>query len=95
MTRVLRLRADAVDRLTAITGVQRLNRRQQAALLGMDYKAFWRLTNANGSAASATIAEVLTGAARLAERYGCKKPTFEDLFEIREIENEPAAAMAA
>ncbi len=95
MTRVLQLRADAVDRLTAATGVKGLNRRQQADLLGVNYKAFWRLTNANANAHSRTVAEVLAGAARLAEKYGCKKPTFEELFAIREIEDEPAASLAA
>jgi hypothetical protein len=95
MTRVLQLRADAVDRLTAATGVQRLNRKQQAALLNVNYQAFWRLINGQGSALSRTVADVMAGAARIAERYGCTKPTFEELFEIREIEEEPAAAIAA
>lgn len=95
MTRVLQLRTDAVDRLTAATGVQRLNRKQQAALLGVNYAAFWRLSNGNTSALTRTVAEVLAGAARIAERYGCDKPTFEDLFEIREIEEEITAAIAA
>jgi len=86
---------DAVDRLTAATGVLHLNRKQQAALLGVHYGAFWRLSNGTSSALSRTVADIMAGAARIAERYGCEKPTFEELFEIREVENKPTAAIAA
>jgi hypothetical protein len=95
MTRAIYLRADGIDRLTAASGVVRLNRKQQADLLGVPYMSFWHLIQGSRRAASRTVAEVLVGAARFAERYGCEKPAFEDLFEIREIEDEPAAAIAA
>jgi hypothetical protein len=95
MTRALYLRTGAIDKLMAAVEVPHLNRKQQAALLGMTYNALWRLANAGRKADSRAVADLLAGVDVFCRRYRCKKPNFDELFEIREIEDEPTAAVAA
>lgn len=95
MTRAIYLRPDVVDQLMTAVDVPHLNRKQQAALLGMTYNSLWRLTNAGRKADSRAVADLIAGVNAFCRRYRHKKPTFEELFEIRESEDEPEAAMAA
>ncbi len=95
MTRSIHLRGDAVDRLTAAAGVERLTRKQQAALLDVPYTSFWQLIVNGRRAGVQTVADILAGVDRFAKRYECPRPSFEELFEIRENEDKPAVAMAA
>lgn len=94
MTRALYLRTAAVDQLMSVVPVPDLNRKQQAALLGVTYNSLWRLANAGRKADSRAVADLLTGVDAFCRRYRCRKPDFEDLFEIRE-ESKSAAAIAA
>lgn len=95
MTQALYLRTAAIDSLMQAVEVPDLNRKQQAALLGMRYKPFWRLTNVGVKANSLAIAALLNGVDAFCARYGRPKPEFEDLFEIREVEERLEAAIAA
>lgn len=95
MTRALYLRPDAVDRLTAAAGVPQLNKKQQAGLLGVSYHSYWRLVGGGRIAGTKAVADVLVGVEAFCARHRCKKPSFDELFEIREIEDEPTAAIAA
>ncbi len=80
---VVYLRPDAIDRLTADIGVPDLNRKQQAAILGLTYTMLWRMTNAGQRATGLAIAEILTAAQRVATQWHTDTLGFDDLFEIR------------
>lgn len=95
MTQALYLRTAAIDRLLEAVEVPYLNRKQQAALLGMSYLAYWRMANEGRQAGSRGIASLLAGVDAFCAKYGCPKPEFDDLFEAREVDKTPAAALAA
>ncbi len=80
---VVYLRPDAIQRLTAHVDVPGLNRKQQAAILGLPYTMLWRMTNAGQRATDLAIAEILTAAQRVSARWHTDPLGFDDLFEIR------------
>lgn len=97
MTRGIYLRTDTIDRLTAVVGVQNLNRRQQSALLNVPYQSFWNATSGGRRVGVRMITELVAGVEQFSKRYRCKAPSLDELFEIREAteEHELEAALAA
>ena len=89
------LRKDALHRIAAPLGLRdvKLNKRQQAALLGMSYANFWRVVAAGRRVTDLNIADILHAADQIAAERGGPKLGFDDLFEIRR--SEPADAQAA
>ncbi len=79
------LRPDAINRILAPLGLPRLNRAQQAAILGIANTTYWRLVNGHRCASGQTIAELLDAANRLAARWNAGPVGFDDLFEIRTV----------
>ncbi len=77
------LRVDGLDRLFEPLNVPRLNRFQQAAILGVGDTSLWRIATRGNPVGGQLIADLLTSARTLADRWGTQPPAFEDLFEVR------------
>jgi hypothetical protein len=95
MTRGIYLRLDTIDRLTAVVGVKKLTRRQQSELLHVPYQSFWNATNGGRRVGVRIITELVAGVEEFAKRHRCKAPSLDELFEIREVDEEDEQLEAA